>query len=256
MKPSIALPDAPCVVAGHGRAAILTPDGEVLLLPPAAAAERLRGLPPPILVHAPVTFRRLGMRPGAAFDLLELFAFVRPAQGAAPTPRGLAMALDLDPPAGLEAEVVLLPDLAAALLHQLAQGRDTLLNRDAAALAARMQKAGWGWGGFVTHALGRGDAASNEPLKVWKKLPEWEDQAPLPRPSSHPVSETEARARLAAMLGAHAEQRPGQGDYAGAATAAFAPRDTRGDPHVVLAEAGTGTGKTLGYLAAASVWAE
>jgi ATP-dependent DNA helicase DinG len=246
------------VVAGHGRAAILTPDGELLLLPTVEAAALLRTLPPPILVHAPATFRRLNMRPGLAFDLLDLFAFVRPAHTAAPTPRGLAMALDDDqPPIGLEAEVTRLPDLAAALLNQLSQGRDTLLNRDAAVLAARMQKAGWGWGGYVMHALGRPDAASsNEPLKVWKKLPEWEDQAPLPPPSAHPVSETEARARLAVMLGPHAEQRPGQGDYAGAASAAFAPREVRGDPHMVLVEAGTGTGKTLGYLAPASVWAE
>ena len=49
---------------------------------------------------------------------------------------------------------------------------------------------------------------------------------------------------------------PGQADYAGAAAAAFAPRETRGDPHLVLAEAGTGTGKTLGYLAPASLWSE
>jgi ATP-dependent DNA helicase DinG len=258
VSPSIALPDAPSVVAGHGRAAILTPDGEVLVLPAAEAAALLRTLPPPILVHAPATFRRLGLRPGPAFDLLDLFAFVRPAQTAAPTPRGLAMALDDDhPPIGLEAEVTRLPDIAAALLNQLSQGRDTLLNRDGAVLAARMQRAGWGWGGYVTHALGRADAAgSNEPLKIWKKLPEWEDSAPLPPPSSHPVSESEARLRLAAMLGPHAEQRPGQGDYAGAAAAAFAPREVRGDPHLVLVEAGTGTGKTLGYLAPASVWAE
>ncbi len=258
MTASIALPDAPSVVAGHGRAAILTPDGELLVLPTAEAAALLKTLPPPILVHAPATFRRLNMRPGPAFDLLDLFAFVRPARSAAPTPRGLALALDHDqPPIGLEAEVTRLPDLAAALLNQLAQGRDTLLNRDAAVLAARMQKAGWGWGGYVTHALGRPDApASNEPLKIWKKLSEWEDSAPLPPPSSHPVTETEARLRLAVMLGPHAEQRPGQGDYAGAATAAFAPREVRGDPHLVLVEAGTGTGKTLGYLAPASVWAE
>jgi ATP-dependent DNA helicase DinG len=258
VTPSIALPDAPSVVAGHGRAAILTPDGELLVLPTAEAAELLRTLPPPILVHAPATFRRLGIRPGPAFDLLDLFAFVRPAHTAAPTPRGLALALDNDePPMGLEAEVTRLPDLAASLLNQLAQGRDTLMNREAAVLAARMQKAGWGWGDYVTHALGRPDApSSNEPLKVWKKLPEWEDSAPLPPPSSHPVTETEARLRLAAMLGPNAEQRPGQGDYAGAATAAFAPREIRGDPHMVLVEAGTGTGKTLGYLAPASVWAE
>src|SRR4051812_35735780 len=215
-------------------------------------------MPPPVLVHAPATFRRLGMRPGRAFDLLELFAFVRPAETAAPTPRGLALALDDDhPPVGLAAEVAHLPDLAAALLHQLAQGRDTLMNRDAAVLAARMRQAGWEWGGYVTHALSRPDAAgSTEPLKIWKRLPEWEEAAPLPPPSAHPVSQAEARARLAAMLGPQAEQRPGQGDYAGAAASAFAPREVRGDPHLVLAEAGTGTGKTLGYLAPASLWAE
>ena len=193
-----------------------------------------------------------------AFDLLELFAFALPGRPAAPTPRGLALMLDLEPPnGGLEAEAALLPQIAAALLHRLALGRDTALNRDAAGLAARMGEAGWGWAPFVMAALGRPDAApSNEALRVWKHLPEWEDTAPLPLPSAHPVAEHEARARLAAMVGLHAEQRPGQVDYAGAAAAAFAPREARGDPHLVLAEAGTGTGKTLGYLAPASVWAE
>jgi ATP-dependent DNA helicase DinG len=254
----ITLPDAPAVVAGHGRAAIFTADGELLLLPAAEAGARLRTLPPPMLVHAPATFRRLGLRGMPAFDLLELFAFALPARPAAPTPRGLALILDFDlPTGGLEAEAALLPELAAALLHRLALGRDIALNRDAAGLAARMGQAGWGWAPFVTAALGRPDAApSNEALRVWKRLPEWEDTAPLPPPSAHPVGETEARARLAAMLGPDAEQRPGQADYAGAAAAAFAPRETRGDPHLVLAEAGTGTGKTLGYLAPASVWAE
>jgi ATP-dependent DNA helicase DinG len=254
----IALPDAPTVVAGHGSAAILTPDGELLRLPAAEAAERLRHLRPPIVVHAPATFRRLGMRPGPAFDLLDLFAFVLPARTAAPTPRGLALALDHEnPPTGLEEEAAFLPDLAAALLNRLAQGRDTVLNRDAASLAARMGRASWGWAPFVTEALGHPEApAIAEPLKIWKRLPEWDDVAPLPPPSAHPVAEAEARARLAVMLGPEAETRPGQADYAGAATAAFAPRETRGDPHLVLAEAGTGTGKTLGYLAAASVWAE
>ncbi|NVN42240.1 ATP-dependent DNA helicase, partial [Ameyamaea chiangmaiensis] len=45
-------------------------------------------------------------------------------------------------------------------------------------------------------------------------------------------------------------------DFASVATHAFAPRAHIGDPQVLLAEAGTGTGKTLGYLAPASVWAE
>ena len=121
-----------------------------------------------------------------------------------------------------------------------------------------MGQAGWAWAPFVMAALGQPDAAASvEPLLVWKRLPEWEEAAPLPAPSSLPVPEPEARRRLAAMLGPDAEQRPGQADYAGAAATAFAPREVRGDPHLVLAEAGTGTaGKTLGYIAPASLWAE
>ena len=255
----LALPDAPAVVVGHGRAAIATPDGELLRLSAGDAVDRLRTLPPPLLVHAPSAWRRLGLHGAPAFDLLELFAFVLPGRAAAPTPRGLALALDFELPAGgdLEAEAALLPELAAALLHRLALGRDTALNKDAASLAARMGQAGWGWAPFVMAALGRPDAApSIEALRIWRRLPEWEDAAAPPAPSAHPVAEAEARARLAEMLGPHAEQRPGQADYAGAAAAAFAPRQTRGDPCLVLAEAGTGTGKTLGYLAPASIWSE
>ncbi|HET6235164.1 MAG TPA: ATP-dependent DNA helicase [Acetobacteraceae bacterium] len=254
----IALPDAPSLVAGHGRAAILTADGELLTCPADEAAAAIRAMDAPVLVHAPATLRRLGLRAMPCLDVLELFAFVLPARTVAPTPRGLALALDLDATgAGLEAEVTLLPDLVEVLLRRLAAGRMLALNRDAAALAARMGQAGWGWAPFVMAALGRSDAAASvDPLLVWKRLPEWEETAPLPAPSSLPVPEVDARRRLAAMLGPAAEQRQGQSDYAGAAATAFAPREVRGDPHLVLAEAGTGTGKTLAYIAPASLWAE
>jgi len=253
----LALPDAPALAAGHGHAVLLTPDGELLRLTAEQAASQLASLGPPLLVHAPATFRRLGLRPGRCLDLLELFAFVLPARYATPTPRGLCLALDLDPPIGLQAEAAALPDIAAVLLRRLAAGRQLALNRDAGGLAARMGRGGWGWAPFVMSGLDEPNAApSSEALKVWKRLPEWEDTAPLPPPSAHPVPEAEARSRLAAMLGPDAEQRPGQSDYAGAAAAAFSPRQARGDPHLVLAEAGTGTGKTLGYIAPASLWTE
>ncbi len=50
--------------------------------------------------------------------------------------------------------------------------------------------------------------------------------------------------------------RPQQSDYAAAVSAAFRPREAPDEPHFVLAEAGTGVGKTLGYIAPASLWAE
>ncbi len=251
------VPEAAAVVAGHGRAAILTGDGELLLLQPAAAAARLQGEVPPLLVHAPATLRRLGLRARPCLDLLELFAFVLPAHPAPPTPRGLALALGLPPPASIEDAAALLPDIAETLLRRLAGAARLSLNKDAAGLAALLGRAGWPWARLVLAALGQPAARpSQDGLRVWLRLPEWEEQAPPPPPGSLPVAPSEARTRLARMLGPQAEQRPGQADYASAAASAFLPREARGDPMVVLAEAGTGTGKTLGYVAPASLWAE
>ncbi len=250
------MPPSPALVATPGRAVILSPDGEFLSLPAEEAATTLRALPPPLVVHAPASFRRLGLRtPPPALDLLELFAFVRPAKLAAPTARGLALALDLPPPKTLEDAAALLPDIADALLAHLHAAKDLPLNVHAAGIAARMGRARWPWAKPVLLALGSADQ-SLDGFKPWRRLPEWEDQAPPPPASHHPVPPADSRARLAAMLGPGAEQRPGQADYAHAASAAFAPREVRGDPHLVLAEAGTGTGKTLGYIAPASLWAE
>lgn len=256
--PRLLLPRAPALVAGHGTAAVLTPDGELAVLPAGETAALLERSGPPLLVHAPASARRLGLPPLAgAFDLLELFAFVRPAEPCAPTPRGLAAALGHAAAPGDEALAALLPELAVRLLRRLGEGRDEARQRDAAPLAARMGEAGWPWARPVLAALGQpGAEAGEDALKVWRRLPEWEEAAPVPPPASHPVAPGEARARLAAILGPGAEQRPGQADYASAAAGAFRPREAPGAPAVVLAEAGTGTGKTLGYVAPASLWAE
>ena len=75
-------------------------------------------------------------------------------------------------------------------------------------------------------------------------------------------------ARLAAGGERRGAAAPGRGDartphgarrranLRAAATSAFAPRERAGSPRIALVEAGTGTGKTLGYLAPASLWAE
>ena len=84
---------------------------------------------------------------------------------------------------------------------------------------------------------GRGKGAAQIPGKEALR-------APLPPAGSLPVSVAEAQARLAELAGADAEARPGQVAFAGLASAAFAPRERAGEPHVVLAEAGTGIGKT------------
>ena len=70
------------------------------------------------------------------------------------------------------------------------------------------------------------------------------------------LNDAEIAERLAMLTGAGAESRPGQQAFAREAGGAFAPRRAQRQPHVLLAQAGTGTGKTLGYLAPASLWAE
>ena len=75
------------------------------MLEATAALAALRDMPPPLVVHAPATFRRLGLKAGApALDVLELYAFVLPARPVVPTARGLALALDLKLPKGLADE--------------------------------------------------------------------------------------------------------------------------------------------------------
>ncbi len=235
---------------------LLTADGELLAVQQGTLAKQL-GEAAPLVVHGPATLKRLGNPAIPVLDILELFAFVNPARSLAPTPAGLARALDMAVPASQEDAAAALAPMAEALLARLAAGKDLAANRDAAGLAARMGQAGWGFARYVLAAL---DKAAAKPdgmaLRLWKRLPRWEQEAPRPPPSALPVAPAEARARLAEMLGPVSEQRPAQADYASAAAGAFTPRLAEGVPHLVLAEAGTGTGKTLGYLAPASLWAE
>src|SRR5690606_170011 len=79
----------------------------------------------PIMVaHASLTARRLGLSPpprsSDLMDVLELYAFVRPARFCAPSPSGLALALGLPEPKGAEAMAAALRQAAGMLLRELA----------------------------------------------------------------------------------------------------------------------------------------
>lgn len=258
------VPDAPAVVAGIRDAVWVSSSGTVEIVEHREAARRIQGGAQPIVCHAKAVARRLRTTPFLGHDVLELFAFVRPARFCVPTPRGLADCLLLTPPDSAEQEAQILIAASRALLAELrASSQD-----DALAVASAMGLAGWPWAPSVISAISGGrtvpagdrlkEARADEPcgLNVWTRLKEWEDQAPPGRPESWPVEAVEARARLVQLLGPHAEPRVQQMQYAGHAAAAFQPRDRAGAPRVVLAEAGTGIGKTLGYIAPASVWTQ
>jgi ATP-dependent DNA helicase DinG len=149
---------------------------------------------------------------------------------------------------------------ARALLDELAAA-PTPSREEALALAETLARAGWPWGAAAIGAL-RAAPAGNQfrssGLDVWARLPEWEAEAPPGEPGSKPVSGEAAQARLRSLLQSAGldEARPAQAEYAAETAHVFQPRAREGEPNMMLAEAGTGVGKTLGYLAPASLWAE
>ena len=260
LPPTSSPPSPTALVAGPRGALLVSGEGEIEALSLAAAGARAQGGPPLLVCHARALATRLSVNAFPALDLLELFAFVRPAAFCLPTPRGLARALDLVLPESHEDEALALLDAARALLDELAA--PGLADAEwAPSVAETMRKGGWLWADAVLDALaGAGrlpdEAKAGAALAPWLRLEEWGEVAPPPPPGGFAVSDAEARGRLAELLGLDAEARPQQADYASAAAQAFAPREEQDAPQLVLAEAGTGVGKTLGYIAPASVWAE
>jgi len=260
-EPWLALPPALAVPPGAG--AICDASGARAIR--RGAAEEAFTTAPVMVAHASLTARRLGLAPPGRskdiLDVLELYAFVRPARFCAPSPSGLALALGMSEPKGAEAQAEALSKAAAALLRELADPAYPL-REDAYTLSETLTRAGWGWGWHVSGALQhhplRNRQHRGSGLDVWSRLAEWEDEAPRGEAGSAAVDSESARIRLAKLLEASGldETRPAQSDYAAEAAFAFSPRNEEGRPRVLLAEAGTGTGKTLGYLAPASLWAE
>ncbi len=246
--------DHPVLVANIRQSLILDAAGAARTLTHRDAVAALgRGMVP-ILCHRSAVAQRLGARPFRACDLLELFAFARPAERCLPTPGGLADALGLPRPRGIEEEALTLARATETLLDEL----DAADDPNGAAIASFMAASGWPWGAAVLGRLGgAGDTPADAgALRVWTRLPEIAEHAPPSPPGSAAVEPAEARRRLAGLLGSGAEDRSGQADYTSALSAAFAPRDREDAPNTVIAEAGTGVGKTLGYIAPASLWAE
>lgn len=257
----VSLPAVPALCANAKQAALLTTDGEIKSLDHATALQLIHDKPV-LLCHAPYTCRQLNTNDILAFDILELFAFVHPAKFCVPTPTGIAKALRLSAPTDFESQTITLMECAQALLQDLKKDIwQAKANPLQIAGVMGQQGKGWNWTPFIFSALGeeydaRAPVISKTDLNIWKNLPEWSEEAPEPPPSHHPVTGEESRERLSRLLGPQAEARQQQVDYTTTLTSAFAPREEENEPHVVLAEAGTGVGKTLGYLASSSVWAE
>ncbi len=245
---------APTLVAGAAGAVWLHPDGEIEEIDRTEARARWEAGHAPLICHDAAMRRRTGTHGAPAFDILELVAFTLPAQFVVPTPRGLAQHLEIADPHDLADQAMTLRASARLLLKRLAMLEPQNRKR-AGRIAAAMMQGGWIWGGDVADALAL-DSAVHPSLNVWSHLEEWTESGSRPPAGHDPVSRDETQQRLTQLLGDHAEQRPQQAEYATALSFGFAPRQRIGEPEAVIAEAGTGVGKTLGYIAPSSVWAE
>ncbi len=236
----------PALVASHAGLWRADAAGTVEAVSRTEALRRLADQPH-LVLHAPQLAARLGLADISGLDLLELFAFVRPAIFLVPSPAGLADALGLPRPASDPAAAGFLQQAASCLLRETGAA-DWPFRDGAAESLDRLHRRGWPWSGLVAEHLVPGLRA--KPL--FDALAPWAEAPPRPAPRERALADSEVLDSLAALSGTRREPRPGQKAYALAAARALAPRESRDGPNLVVAEAGTGIGKTLGYLAPAA----
>ena len=207
---------------------------------------------PQLLMNAPLVASRLGYPDLSGLDLLELFAFVHPATFCVPTPKGLAHALGLDEPAD-DAGVPLLLQQAAGVLVATCESEDWSQREGAWSSLQSLARLRWPWAGVLAPHVRKPERAEKW---LFSRLPEWEETPERAQPAQVLIDEPEIEAHLERLTGEGSEKREGQRLFSRGAANVFGPRDRQKRPHVLLAQAGTGIGKTLGYLAPASLWAE
>ncbi len=255
------LPTIPALAVTHKKAYLLKDDGELLTLSPAQSAAHIRKNSV-LLCHAPFTRSITREDTFIAFDVLELYAFVYPARFSIPTVKGLCQTLNIAPPQADDDKPAALLDITAALLSALreADKKERQQMLDIAGVMG-MRGKGWPWTPFIFAALGETyDPAvlinSTKALNVWKDLQDWSDHAPTVKGSDIPVSQNDNKTRLREIVGQKGETRYEQLTFSEAVRQIYDPVLENEQPHIALAQAGTGVGKTLGYLAPTSVWTE
>jgi ATP-dependent DNA helicase DinG len=244
-------PQLPVLCTTAAGFVILTSRGEIKKCD-AFTAETIIGKDTPLVCHGAYTAHRLKQKNFRGADILELYAFINPTRFCVPTVTGVAKALGLDPPR----EIDDLPAIVMESVDVLLQSLGTHPQREKlAAIAQQMQ--GWFWTPYIIKSCGL-ETLPPPSFNVWRDLAEWNDEPVYLKNTHNPISAEDTRNRLKAILqyGGQAENRAAQLNYTTRIADNFRARNDNENPHILLAEAGTGVGKTLGYLTPASLWAE
>jgi ATP-dependent DNA helicase DinG len=240
----------PSIHATHAGIWLTTRDGEVREATRGEAIARAAETPH-IILNAPLVGQRLGYPELSGLDLLELFAFIHPARFAVPTVAGLSRATGFEPPTTDADAAGALRRIAEQLLSVL-DDPDWREREGAWTANATLHRLGWGWAPLVGANLERPERGER---MLFSRLKQWDEAGGRPPPRTVGVSPGDAREKLDRLTG-RAEAREGQRAMAEAVTRIFAPKPAKDAPNLLLAEAGTGIGKTLAYLAPAALWAE
>lgn len=258
------LEDYSALIIQNNQFSFLSAEGEFLHLPLQSLHSELKKNTKILVIHSAFTYRKLKspktIRTDQWLDLIELAAFIFPTRSFGFTIQSFANTLNISLPTIIEADLLL--NLMDHLIEHLKE-QYTQQNREIiAAQLAALYYAQWLWAPILLDILAislplpANHLQPADSLKIWRRLPKWQDMPPRPQPSQYPLERKETLTRLATLLGPHAENRVGQTDLTDITRFAFEPCLEQGHPNVVLAEAGTGTGKTLAYIAPASLWAE
>src|ERR1700759_110494 len=107
-----------------------------------------------LVAHAAFVAGRLGTRAEAMqFDVLELYAFVRPGMPFVPSALGLARALGLGAPHTPEEQAAALQPIARALLEEVG-GWPADVQQQIAPLVGTLDRAGWRWAPLLKTIVG------------------------------------------------------------------------------------------------------
>lgn len=264
------LPYANIAVITGSQCAILTTDGEILSynLSDRNTLPNTLTRYPVIACHAPWTAKKLELPHIPVFDVLELFAFCHPATFITPTFKGLADYCNISISEDIDDAPYTMLEIVQTLLKNLSiipdKDKPLLLS---IANAMSRQDQGWAWGSFVIEALGGtyDPALPTNPKKdmnIFDGMPEWAEEAPPPQHSYQPVSGEEARNHLQTLLnrrhhsGQASQSRAQQQNYSTRVADTLIAKHDEDAPNLLIAQAGTGIGKTFGYLSPAQLWAE
>ncbi|MFT6072998.1 MAG: ATP-dependent DNA helicase DinG [Dasania sp.] len=223
---------------------------------------------PVFCINTPLVIRNAGysltQRYDFLYDIAELAIFLHPTSGIMPTLKDLLSYFKIN-----QADYAI-TDLYKVLITTILQSYHGLTVKQQKSIVQKIYCTyhyDWCWAGVFLQFLNLTipDDTSDNAMRLspqtalanWDSLSNNEQKKNLTYDSNQPINYDDAMGVLSVALHKNAEDRPQQNRYVQEITKVFEGDLT--DPEIpqkaILCEAGTGTGKTLGYLAPAIAWA-